>query len=64
METFQTMSTLSKQHQNTYIQQLLLCLPPGYFHLQSSQNPHQQLINALEDISRNGLGDGMDDLFV
>ena len=52
METFHTMNALSKQHQNDYLQQMILSLPASCVQLYSNNSPHQQLVLSLQHISK------------
>ena len=51
METFQAMSSLSKQYENGYLQTLLLCLPSPYLHLDSNCSSQQQVVNIMQQVS-------------
>jgi len=64
METFQAMSSLSRKHENGYLQTLLLCLPAPYLHLNTSSSSQQQVVSIMEQISEvNCPNEELDDFF-
>lgn len=64
MENISVITSLQKKHENSFTNQLLMCLPALYRHHNQNSNQYQQIIHVLQAICYNPRNDDeLDDLF-